>query len=230
MALKTLDNSLEILKYFTKETPEWGVRELARELGISPSIVYRILLTFSKHGFLNKDENTNKYRLGLRFVEYGLIVQDRLKISEIVNPKMNKLKDETGESVFLTFLDDLEGICLSISRSSHDVKFEVTLGSRTPLYAGASAKVIMAYLPMEDKELIIERGLKSWTDKTITESQVLLEDLKQIKKQKWTYSSGEYTRNVTGIAVPIFDYKGDIMGSLTLGAPNFRISGNNIDF
>jgi DNA-binding IclR family transcriptional regulator len=223
MALKTLDNSLEILEYFTKESPEWGVRELAKEVGKNHSIIHRILSTFEQHGFLNKNEQTNKYELGLKCLEYGLIVQDKLRISEMIDPEMNRLKDETGESIFLTWLDHLEGICLSISESSQNVKCAVTLGSRTPLYAGSSAKVIMAFLPPDKQQAIIEKGLKPWTKNTITDPISLLEDLQQIKNQGWSYSVGEYTENVVGVAIPIFNYKGDVTGSLTVGAPEYRL-------
>ena len=74
MTLKTLDNSLEVLKYFNKENPTWGVRELAKEMDISHSIIYRILATFEKQGFLIQNPETKKYELGLRFLEYGQMV------------------------------------------------------------------------------------------------------------------------------------------------------------
>jgi len=90
MALKTLDNSLEVLKYFSKENPSWGVRELAKEMNISHSIIYRILATFENHGFLNQNPETKKYELGLRFLEYGQMVKEKLNLSDFVLPIMKK--------------------------------------------------------------------------------------------------------------------------------------------
>lgn len=82
MTLKTLDNALEILKYFTKQTSAWGVRELAKKMNISHSIIYRILSTYEKHGFLIQNPETRKYELGIKFWEYGQVVVDKIQLSK----------------------------------------------------------------------------------------------------------------------------------------------------
>lgn len=151
MTLKTLDNSLEVLKYFNKENPTWGVRELAKEMDISHSIIYRILATFEKQGFLIQNPETKKYELGLRFLEYGQMVKDKLNLSDFVLPIMINLADTIKESVFLTWLDGTDGVTVEIAESSQTIKFSVSIGTRTPLHIGASCKVIMAYLPEERK-------------------------------------------------------------------------------
>ncbi len=222
MTLKTLDNALEILKNFTYAQPAWGVRELAKKLNISHSIVYRVLATFEEHGFLVQNEETQKYELGIKFWEYGLIVKDKLKISDLIFPAMETLAAETEESIFLTWLDGLEGICLEIVESSQKVKFAVSIGSRTPLYAGASNKVIMAYLPPDKQEEIIQHGLQEYTTQTIINPDVLRRNLEEVRRQGWCYSVGEYSEEVIGIAVPLFTGKGHIAGSLTVAAPEYR--------
>jgi len=224
MLLTTLDNSLKTLDYFTKENPEWGVRELAKVVGKSPSMIYRTLATFEKHGFLKKSLKTDKYRLDLKVLEYGLIVQDELKIPEIIAPDMNRLRDTTNESIYLTWLDKLEGVCISIIESKQNIQCKVSLGSRTPLYAGASAKVIMAFLSLEEKQKIIQKGLKKWTNQTIIDPQKLLTDLQKIKESGWSYSQGEFTESTIGLGVPIFNERGVILGSLTITMPEYRLT------
>ncbi|OLN31985.1 IclR family transcriptional regulator [Desulfosporosinus metallidurans] len=222
MALKTLDNALEILRYFTYEHPAWGVRELAKELNISHSIIYRVLATFEDHGFLVQNEDTKKYELGIKFWEYGLIVRSKLRISDMIYPTMEKLANETGESVFLTWLDELEGICVDIAESSQRVKFAVSIGSRTPLYAGASNKIIMAYVPEKDQLAIIEKGLQEFAGYTIVDPQKLLKNLEEIRLQGWCYSLGEYSDAVVGVALPLFTRKRKITGSITVAGPEYR--------
>jgi DNA-binding IclR family transcriptional regulator len=221
--LKTLDNSLELLTYFTRANPSWGVRELAKEMNMSHSIVYRILSTFEGHGFLVQNQETKKYELGIKLWEYGAIIRDNLRISDLIYPIMQKLAEKTEESIFLTWLDGLEGICVEIAESSHKIKYALSVGTRTPLYAGASNKVIMAYLLKEVQETIIAKGLKPKTGKTIIQPDQIAADLEKIKKEGWAYSVGEYSDSVFGIALPIFTNRRQIIASLSVGGPEYRM-------
>lgn len=222
--LKTLDNALELLEYFTRETPSWGVRELAKEMDMSHSIVHRILTTFESRGFLIQSDETKKYELGTKLWEYGSIIRDNLRISDVILPVMHTLSEETGESVFLTWLDDHEGICVEIAESPQRIKYAMSsVGDRTPLYAGASNKVIMAYLPKAAQEAIIDKGLKPKTGKTVIDPEKLMEDLAAIRKAGWAYSVGEYSDATFGIALPIFNKRREIVASLTLAGPEYRM-------
>lgn len=229
MSLKTLDNSLELLKYFTREKPSWGVRELAKEMGISHSIVYRTLASFEKYGFLKQNPDSKKYELGLRFLEYGQMVKEKMRLSEIVYPIMKRLAEKAEESVFLTWLDKLDGVTVEIAESDHPIKYDVSLGTRTPLYVGASCKVIMAYLPKEKQQEIIDQGLKAFTKNTILDEDTLLQDLAEIKKRGWCYSAGEFSDAVFGLGVPLFNSQNEVIASLTICGPEYRVEEMNIE-
>ncbi|PWW26857.1 IclR family transcriptional regulator [Cytobacillus oceanisediminis] len=229
MSLKTLDNSLELLQYFTRENPSWGVRELAKEIGISHSIVYRILSSFEKYGFLVQDHITKKYELGFRFLEFGQIVKENMYLSDFVYPIMKNLAEKVEESVFLTWLDKVDGVTVEIAESSHKIKYEVSLGTRTPLYVGASCKVIMAYLPRDKQKEIISNGLRPFTENTILDEEKLLKDLDEIKNQGWGYSAGEFSESVFGLGVPLFNSENKIIASLTISGPEYRLPEKNLE-
>ncbi|MBB6283604.1 IclR family transcriptional regulator [Geobacillus subterraneus] len=228
MTLKTLDNALKLLKYFTKQNPTWGVRELAKEMNISHSIIHRILTTFQEHGFLIQNPETKKYELGMKFWEYGHIVQERIQISDVIRPIMKRLSEETGESIFLTWLDGIEAICVEIVESPQSIKFAVSVGSRTPLHAGASNKVIMAFLPRDQQEAIIAKGLQPITGKTVIDSTKLLEELREIRNKGWCFSVGEYSDSVFGLGVPLFNNKKEVIASLTIAGPEYRMPGDKM--
>jgi DNA-binding IclR family transcriptional regulator len=228
MSLKTLDNALVLLKYFTKDTPVWGVRELAKELNVSHSIVHRILTTYEKHGFFLQNRETKKYELGIKFWEYGQLVQDRLNISDFISPIMKALSDETGETVILTLLEGMEAVDLEIVESPQTVKYTLTVGNRAPLYVGASSKVIMAYLPTDKQEAVISLGLNHFTSNTIVDPDRLRADLKEIQAQGWCYSEGEYFDETFGISVPLFNKKQEICAALSIAGPSYRMPQNKI--
>ncbi|WP_435164195.1 IclR family transcriptional regulator [Paenibacillus glycanilyticus] len=224
--LKTLDNSLELLHYFTKETPQWGVRELAKAMGMNHSIVFRILATFEQHGFLVQDKDSKKYSLGMKFMEFGAIVRDQFRISDVILPIMQQLSADTGESIYLTWRDGLEGICVEIVESSQTIRYGVTVGSRSPLFAGASNKVILAFLPEEELESI---QLQPFTDKTITSKEDLIQDLEKIRVAGWAYSVGEYTESVFALSLPLFNSSKEVVASITVGGPDFRMPQQKVE-
>lgn len=229
MTLKTLDNALNLLRFFTSEKNAWGVRELAKELDISHTIVYRILSTFEKHGILMQNLETNKYQLGLRLLEYGMIIQESFSISDIIKPVMKRLAEETQETSFLTWLEGFEGVCLEIAESTQRVKLTTSIGSRTPLYGGAWGKAIMAFLPEEMLEAILRQGIEPITSRTITSPEMLRENLNEIKNKGWCYSVGEYSDNVAGIAMPLFNSKNQVVASLTVAGPDYRIGPERVE-
>jgi DNA-binding IclR family transcriptional regulator len=223
MALKTLDNALELLEYFKREST-WGVRELAKEMEIHTSVAHRLVTTLEKHGYLAQDTKTKRYELGLKFLEFNSLLQEKFRFKDLIYPYMVKLAEETGESVFLTCLYGNEGLCTAIAESSHNVKFAVEVGTKQPLYAASSNLVILAYLPEDEQEKILSGQLENFTDRTMTDSDQIRAVLKRIRKQGWCRTYGEFTPEVVGIAIPLFDCNEMIIGSICVSGPLYRIS------
>lgn len=226
--LKTLDQSLKVLKMFTKDKPSWGVRELAQELNTNHTNIYRILDTFEKHRFLVQNPDTKKYSLGFAVWELGLTMYESLNVRELFTPLLTDLMKKTGESVFLTTFDGLEAITLDIVETDNKVKFTASMGSRAPLYVGATYRAILAYLPQDTINQVIKLGLRPYTKDSIVDPEELHKELEIIKGQGWAKSSGEYTPDVTAIAVPLF-YNNQIAGSLTVSGPIYRMSDTTIE-
>lgn len=224
MILKTLDNAIQVLNCFTKEKKAWGVRELARELKTSHTAINRILKTYEKNGFLTQDKESKKYYLGLKFVEFSQIIRERMSITEDILPVMEKISELTKESIFLTWKENKEGVTLAIAESEERIKFSVSIGTRTPLYVGASCKVIMAYLSKDEQLNVMEDGFQRFTVNTTNDMESLLKELNEIKKQGWSYTCGEYTDQVFGLGVPLFDKNDRVVASVTIAGPQYRLN------
>ncbi|HLR72859.1 MAG TPA: IclR family transcriptional regulator [Pseudogracilibacillus sp.] len=224
MILKTLDNAIQVLNCFTKEKQAWGVRELARELDMSHTAINRILKTYEKNGLLRQNTETQKYYLGLKFLEFSQLIGEVTSITEDILPMMKQIMGKTKESVYLTWKENYEGVTLAIAESEERIKFSVSVGSRTPLYAGASCKVMMAFLLEEEQQEIIETGLKRFTTNTVLDEDVLMEQLEDIKAKGWSYTCGEYSNQVFGLGVPLFDRTGNAVASITIAGPEYRLT------
>jgi DNA-binding IclR family transcriptional regulator len=228
LMLKTLSLSLEVLKMFTKDKPTWGGRELAAELNQNHTKIYRILETLEKHKFLMKNKETKKYSLGFAVWELGNTISEKFHMNELIHPILEKVSESTNESVFLTVLNGEETLTIDAVEARTTVRFSVSIGSRAPLYAGASYRSILAHMSTEFIDNYLGKKLTRFTEKTMVDPEVIKEDLKLIIKNGYAISEGEYTEDVIAVAIPIF-HKEMIIGSLTVSGPKYRIKDEQIE-
>lgn len=223
MSLKTVSNALDLLEYFKKDS-SWGVRQLAKAMGLSPTVTHRILTTFQEYGYIVQDQKTLKYELGTKFLEFSVQLQDKLIFKDLVYPYMEKLVKETDETIFLARLDKQEVVSIAVAESTQSIKFMFEVGTRRGLHAGGSNRVILAYLPEEDRTQILLNELVKFTNHTMTDPGEVEESLKKVREQGFCCSYGELTNDVVGIAVPLFDCNNQIVASLTVAGPMYRLS------
>ncbi|GAB4528420.1 MAG: IclR family transcriptional regulator [Anaerolineae bacterium] len=213
--LKTVDRTLQVLLKFDQEHPEWSSSELAQALGLHRSIVYRILTTLERRGFVTQGQR-GRFRLGLRLVELGNVVLAGIDLRQVAHPIMTRLVRETGESAFLTVVSGDESVCIDKIDSPQHIRVTLTIGGRYPLHAGASNKILLAYLPDDLVEDLISRGLDSITPHTITDTTQLKENLAAIREQGYAFTVGELTPGVAALAVPLLNSNDTLVAALSI--------------
>ncbi|MEH7255443.1 IclR family transcriptional regulator [Neobacillus niacini] len=227
--LKTLDLALKIIQMFTNEKKEWGGRELAQALGMDHAKIYRILQTFEANNFIKQDPITKKYSLGFAVLELGMTMYNGIDMRQFLKPPLQKLCELTGESTFLTILDKDEGVTVEVNEPENKVKFSVSVGSRSPLYVGASYRSILAFMTDDYIENYLKTyELKQYTENTMAEPGVLREELLKIKEQGYAISQGEYTPDVLALAIPVFSAHQGVKGSITVSGPTYRLTREKI--
>ncbi|HAF2412832.1 TPA: IclR family transcriptional regulator [Salmonella enterica] len=218
--LKTLSGALRLMRYFTTTQSAWRVRELAKVSGVQHAIVHRVLATFAAEGFLVQDA-LGRYALGLRWFEMGEIVRRSLSPSDVVEPALHRLAEQSGETVFLSLIDGNEGICLDIAHSEQQLRFSIEEGQRFPLHAGAHGKSILAFLPAERIDEICEIARQ---EGAVIDRPTLDAHLARIRETGWTFTKEEAAMGVAGIAVPLWMKDGKtVAGSLAISGPMQRI-------
>ncbi|MFD1363317.1 IclR family transcriptional regulator [Lentibacillus salinarum] len=220
---QTGDRLLSLLECFTEEKPAWGVTELSRELGLYKSIVHRMIKTLERRGYLKQNVYTKNYSLDLKVFELGMIVSRRMDLRNVAVPVIEELWNKTNETIILEIANENEGLCIDIKESTQGIKCTSQLGKRVPLYSGAPTKVLMAYLPPEDIEDVIDKGLKRFTPNTVTEPEKLKSQLKTIRDQGYSITNGELDEGSLSIAFPIKRYSGEVVASISIVGPEFRV-------
>jgi IclR family transcriptional regulator, KDG regulon repressor len=226
--LSSVKNALRILKSFTMDEPEKKISDLSASLGLNKSTVSRTMATLASEGFVYKDPETKKYRLGLSILSLSGIVNANMDVYRESQPILNKLVERLGETAHISVLDHLDVIYLLKVECNHPVRFLTHVGKRNPLYCTSSGKVLLAYSNEQLVHQVIEKGLQKFTKNTITSPEKLYAELKQIRENGYSFSIEEFTEGVTSIAAPIFDYSGKVIAALTVVGPIQRIQSSKI--
>lgn len=221
--LSTVRNALRILNSFSVDTPSKRVTDLAAELQLGKSTVSRLLGTLASEGYVSKDAETQKYRLGLRILTLNSIVTSQLEIRAEARPVLKALSSETGEAAHISVLEGREVVYIEQVESHHPVRILSYVGRRNPLHCTSSGKVLLAYEHPAFIEEILNGELIRYSDKTITDPDVLRSQLIEIRNSEICHSDSEFLDEVVSFAAPIRDYTRRVVAAISLIGPLHRI-------
>lgn len=222
---KTFACGLQIPLLFDAETPAMTAAEISQRLGYSLSKSYRLIRTLVQFRMLREKPGTAHYILGMAFIRLGQLAQQNFQLSAVARPVMEELSRLTNETVLLTAFDGTRGVCLERVESKEPIRYTLYQpGGSLPLHAGASSKILMAYLPEQEWDRVIGLGLKKYTDHTITDPERLKAHLREIRQRGYTFSDQEVDRDVRAVAAPVLSVSGELLAGLSVAGPGFRMT------
>ena len=228
--LSSVKNAIKILRSFKMDHPQKGVRELAAELGLGKSSVQRILATLASEGLVQKNTDTNKYELGLSVVELSSIVLGNIDLHTETIPILTSLANKCGETSHIAILEEnhIVYLCKVESKNSH--KLQTHLGFHANAHCTSSGKLLLAHRGSYFVDLVTQNGLNSFTPHTITDPEVLRQELNTIRKQGYSVSVEEFTLGVTSVSAPVRDHTGKVIAAINLVGPSSRFSKQRIHY
>jgi len=220
--LGSLRKGLEVIDCFTRQKT-WSLGELATALGQSKPTVFRILHTIEAFGYLQRDPETGRYALAMRFHTLGSAAIHHEQLRWQALPPLQDLARETGETVHVGILYDGEAICVQAVEGTRLVRMHAYVGKRTPAHASALGKVLLAYLPHAEVDALAERGLARFTSRTITSAAALREALHQVRAQGYAMDDEEMESGLRCLGAPITDHTGRPCAAVAVSAPAMRM-------
>jgi DNA-binding IclR family transcriptional regulator len=143
----------------------------------------------------------------------------------IARPAMKNLRDKCGEEIALYVIEGDRRVCVDRVESLHEIAKVGPVGTYYPLHAGASGKVLLAYLPEDQRNAIIGKGrLDKYTSLTITGYKKLEKDLADIRHKGYAVSRGEREPDAFSVTAPVWDAGGRVVASISISGPNFRLT------
>lgn len=219
--VRAVERSLEILHLFLTHADPLGVAVVAHATGLPKSTAYRLLLTMEVAGYLARAE-AEKFSRGPRLVG-ALLQQDGPDLRALAQSVIAELRDACEETAGFHILEGTERRCILAAEGNRTLRTSGRVGSRAPLYSGASARAILAFLPAQRQEALIGQGdLVPLTPRTIIDPVRLRAELKRIRADGYAVSDSEWEEGIISIAAPVFGPAGAVIGSINLSGPSFR--------
>ncbi|MET3507188.1 IclR family transcriptional regulator [Halalkalibacter oceani] len=226
-SLAAVERTLVIIKALVGKTNGASVSKLMADTGISKSVVSRILKTLKENHYVEQDPETRFYRLTYDYINLALLHYHALGIDGMFLPTLRKIAQELKELVQITFVRNEKIYFVQKAEGDNPLKVADMVGKEAPLHCSAAGKLWLSSLPEEEvKRIIGERGMKRYTEKTITELQELLNELASIRQSGYAVSREEFHQGVVGVAVPIlFHYQPNkITAIIVIAAPSIRMT------
>ncbi len=214
----------DILLSFTN-VDELGVTELSQNLHLTKSTVYILLRTLKTKGLIEQNPDNGKYCLGVKAFQLGLrwirIREIRIAAKNI----MQQLCDDLRTAIHLSILSGDQALIIEKIEPYASFLSVPNVGWTIPLHSSASGKLLLAYAPKEVSDRIF-RGKKliKYSDKTLTDPATLRKVLDRIRKQGYAFDEEETCVGLNCVAVPIYDYAGNVFASLSICGPKENIS------
>jgi len=228
--VKSLSKALEILECFSVEQPELGITEICHMLDLNKSNVHNIVSTFEKHSYLTKNPLTNKYRLGLNILKLSNIISSTLHERDFIFPHIKQIANETGEMVYYSIKHHNSVLYLDYACTSGTIMEKSRMGVMAPMYCTTTGKAMMAYLPQAELEEVLKSDFHKFTDKTITNKEIMLVELERIRNRGYATDNMEHEYGVKGVGVPILDKKGYPFAGISISGPSLRFDENRIEY
>jgi len=226
---QSLERGLAILSSFHSDRPLIGVSELSRGLELSRSTVHRYVATLAKLGYLQQDLDSKRYRLGPKVLDLGFSALSSMDLLEISAPHLRQLSDETQRTVNLAILDGIDVVYIERCRAARPGQREIDLnlhvGARLPAYCTAMGKAILAFVPEERLEEIIEQiDFAPRGPNTLTDPKAFREELGKIRTSGIAVNDEELAYGLRSIAAPIHSHSGEVLAALNLAVHRTMVS------
>ncbi|RQH02461.1 IclR family transcriptional regulator [Natrarchaeobius oligotrophus] len=225
--LETVSTTFEVLNVLM-ENDGAKATEIAQALDLSRSAVYNHLTTLKEHEWIVNCDN--EYRLSLKFHQFGIFVRNKSTLFSTAKPEVQKLAEETGETAHLA--TEQHGYQINLLKVTDkpavaDEYHTEKLQKVSYHHDTASGKAILAFLPPERVEAIIDKqgGLPRKTYNTIVDRDELLEDLEETRERGYAINDEEEIERLRAVGAPIRDNAGNVLGAVSVSGPTSRLKG-----
>lgn len=226
--VRAVERSLQILGAL-RRLGGGTLNEIVDETGLPKSTIHNHLVTLEQNQYIVKEGS--EYHLGLRFLDFGQFVKRRKTVFTEAKPLVEELAAETGERAQFIAEEHGHGVFVHVATGDRAVKSGTSIGERAGprLHATAAGKAILAFLPEERREAILDQwGMPQITESTIQDRDELLDELTEVRERRYAINKEEHIEGLCAVGVPVMGCDGNIVGAISVSGPTHRMQGERL--
>ncbi|MFJ8261966.1 IclR family transcriptional regulator [Rummeliibacillus sp. NPDC094406] len=212
----SVKRAIQILRLYTPNRIELGIKEIANLLDLSTSTVHRYVKELEQEGFLIQNPFTKQYRLGFSVISLGGIIQSHQEIYEEANPILENLANRFHLPAHICVMEYNRVIYLLRAMGDAPTKLITKRGRFNDVHCTAEGLAILAFKSNPVIEDIINQPLREYTPYTITDPQELKTLIHQVRYDRFSITQDMFALGYISLAVPIQNYSGEVVSSLAL--------------
>jgi len=217
--IQSLARGLKILDLLGQNPDGASITELAEILGVDKGSASRLVSTLARYGYAEKDETTRRYHPGPQVVSLSRSVLTRLPLREAAKPFLRHLMERTGECAHLAVPAQGKVLYIDQAESPATLRVNAEVGTMNPLHCTALGKALLAF-----GNIAMPTELVRFTTNTIRSKRTLAQHLEQVRQFGYAVDDEEFDPGVRCIAVPVFDFRGKLVGSIGISGPSSRVT------
>ena len=219
--VEAVDRALQLLEVLA-EGRDLGVTELAKRMDVSKTLVFRMLHTLEKRGYVIRDPARRTNALGYRILYLANAVEHHDMLVGTANPILDELALACRENVNFLIRDGLSSLCVATRESSHQIRLFAEVGRHGPLHAGGGSKVLLAYAPPDLIQAVLRSKLAVFTQQTVTDPIELEHVLGKIRADGFHVSTDDLDEGAFSIAAPVYGIGSSVVAALSIAGPVSR--------
>ena len=197
--------------------------EIARELDLSVATTHRIVAALVKEAMIERDPMTKRYRVGPELVALGSMFDRRTLLRERLTPALRQIAKVSGDSVFLFLRSGRYATCIAREEGEFPIRaVAVDVGSRRPLGVGAGPLAILAALPADERESVIDSCASRFPSFGLT-PEIVRDMVERSEGLDYALNDGRILPEMTAIGVPVRTTRDRVLGSVSIAAINSRM-------
>jgi IclR family transcriptional regulator, KDG regulon repressor len=217
--IQSLARGLKILDILGQSPEGVSVTELAGRLEIDKGSASRLITTLARYGYAEKDPVTRHYYLGSQLITLSRSLLARMPLRELAKPFLRRLMESTGECAHLAVASQGKVLYIDQVESPATLRVNAQVGQTAPLHCTALGKALLAFGNVD-----IPSNLKLFTLRTLVDPDLLRQDLELARRLGYAIDDEEYDIGVRCVAVPIYDFRGKLVGSIGISGPAARMT------
>jgi DNA-binding IclR family transcriptional regulator len=221
--IRSVTKAIQALRLLA-EAGELGVSELGRRMRAHKSTVSRLLATLERHGMVSRNPQNERFGLGPALISLAGAALQRLDLRATAREHLERLAEQTRETVNLAILDGDQVVNIEKLPSPHYIRDIGWIGRRTPLHCTATGKALIAHLGRPELRRLLGSRLKRFTPHTITDWAELEAELAEIRRLGYAIGREELEPGLVAIAAPVYDLAGRVAAAVSVSGPSFRMT------